>query len=228
MKVKRKSVVRTLIFAMILLYFIFTADFANATVLNVAISPAGDKTFPEDTILSGQVIWSVEDDLAIPNASYDIYVTFEIMLELTDPDNIPANPSVSELSLWGWPTEFGETVPWTFEWMSGAIGGPRNTWHWSATLVVTPTDNRPAFLAGQDIATANWSTGGEDVDDIADCTSFRMRPAIFIVLATSPDWLIWHSDYDASFFNPEPIPEPATVAILGVGALALLRRRGVL
>ena len=91
-------------------------------------------------------------------------------------------------------------------------------WFWDAEVVVAPTDSRPVFAPGEHIATADWSTGGNDVDDIPDFGSFRMRASVAMV---DDDYLTWYSGYDAKLFNPEPIPEPATFSLLLLAGLVL-------
>ena len=201
------------------------AGTAKAAALNVGISPAGAETFVEGSTRSGHIEWFVQEDFQVPSSSTDYHFGFAVTVAFTDPDNVPSDPWLSDLSLTGWPAGFDSTVPWDFEWISSSVDGPRNTWAWWANVTVGPEDARPTFQAGQILANATWSVDGDDVDDVADDSSFHMIAGVQLVYATSPDWLIMQIANDTKLFNPEPIPEPTGLLLLAAGAVAILRRR---
>jgi hypothetical protein len=183
----------------------------------VTILPPGDEAFIEDTLRSGQIVWQAEENLTLSPGTF----RFEVFFWFGDPDNIPVNPTVSQLMLLNWPAEFGTTIPWTFDQYSLSVGGPLNMWTWHAEATVVST---LVFPAGSTLGTAAWSTRGADVDDIADSATFSMRAEATHVIYTAEGTLISKLAWDTKGFNPEPIPEPTALSLVLLGALALLRR----
>lgn len=213
---------------------------ANADVLKVGISAPGGESFLEGTTRSGQIVWSVDEPLVIPASNMDIYLRFAVTISFTDADNVPVDPWLSDLRLIDWPPGFESTLPWSFVWFSSSLDGPRNTWDWSATVTVEPGPGM-TFPAGQDIATAAWSTGGDDVDNVFDDSPFEMAAYVSERVWVGgvyigPDGQIIHGMYalsksasDVKFFNPEPIPAPPALTLLALGALTVAggrRQRG--
>ena len=191
---------------------------AQAAPMAVTILPPGDEAFIEDTLRSGQIVWQAEENLTLSPGTF----RFEVRFEFSDPDNIPVNPTVAQLMLVNWPAEFGTTIPWTFLQYSDRVQGPLNGWMWHAEASV---GSGITFAAGSAIATAAWSTGGDDVDDIADGATFSMRAESTNLIYTTERTLISKLAWDTKGFNPEPIPEPTALSLVLLGALALLRRR---
>ena len=191
---------------------------ATAAPLKVAIFPAGSETFIEDTRPSGQIVWSAEEDLVILAGQR---LSFAVSFDFTDTDNVPVDPWVSELSLVDWPAQWGATMPWTFWWFSSSLHGPRNTWAWHASAVL---DTQVTFEAGENIATAAWETGGDDIDDTGDDSSLRMLAGASVMTDSSSGWLTLKRASDNKDFNPEPVPEPAVLSLVAFGAFGILRR----
>ncbi len=194
---------------------------AQADALNVDILLSGPQAFQETTVQSGQVIWSTADGgLGIQPSNFDVYYGFEIIIQ-ADSDNVPVDPSVSALSLIGWPAEVPETLTWNFEWYPSA-DGPRNTWLWYTGVQFS---SGLTFDPGQVIATVGWATSGDDIDDFPDDGFFEMSASLRIVYMISPNYLLGHLASDSKLLNPEPVPEPGSLIVLAVGSLTVLRRR---
>jgi len=191
---------------------------AQAEPMAVTILPPGGEAFIEDTLRSGQIVWQAEENLTLTPGTF----RFEVLFQFSDTDNIPVNPTVSQLMLVNWPAEFGTTIPWTFYHGRLTVEGPLNIWTWYAEATVVST---LVFPAGSMLGSAAWSTGGDDVDDIADGATFGMRAEATHVIYTGEGTLISRYAWDTKALNPEPIPEPTTLSFVLLGALALLRRR---
>ena len=86
-------------------------------------------------------------------------------------------------------------------------------------------DSELAFGPGELIATSDWATGGEDIDNIGDLGWFVMRAEARVVVDTGSEFLTSKLATDTKLLNPEPVPEPAAMGILVLGLLAILRRR---
>ena len=194
------------------------AAVAGAAPMTVTILPSGDEAFIEDTLRSGQIVWQAEEDLTLSPGTF----RFEVRFSFSDPDNIPVNPTVSQLMLLNWPAEFGTTIAWTFLQYSLSVEGPLNAWSWHAEATVGST---VFFPAGSTLGSAAWSTGGDDVDDIADGATFGMRAEATNVIYTTEGTLISKYAWVTKGFNPQPIPEPTALSFVLLGVLAFLRRR---
>jgi hypothetical protein len=187
------------------------------------VEPPG--TFREDQGLAGSFTWSGGTEGGqIPEANFDFLFVFQAGFRYQDPDNIPVAPAVSDLTLIGWPAGFPQTLPWTFEHMSSSLDGPLDTWAWLATVVVHPGDPRPVLTPGVPFATATWTTGGDDVDNLADLSSFSAVAFLPVMMDLEPSWLTWAVDRAEVALNPEPVPEPATLALLAIGGVWATRR----
>lgn len=198
------------------------ADSSQADTLNVDIQSSGPQAFQEATVQSGQVIWSTTDQgLVIPPSNYDVYLRFEIIIE-ADTDNVPVDPSVSVLSLIGWPTEFPQTLTWDFDLMSSAVDGPLNTWIWSTGV----TFRSGLTLDPEEvIATADWGTSGNDIDDFPDNGSFAFSASVSVVHMIPTESLMTVIASDSKLLNPEPVPEPSLLIILAGGWVLLPRKK---
>ncbi|MFO8014651.1 MAG: PEP-CTERM sorting domain-containing protein [Phycisphaerae bacterium] len=193
---------------------------AQADPMTVAILPAGDETFLEGSLRSGQIIWEAQEDLTLSPGTFRFEVVFRF--DHSDPDNVPVEPAVGELSLLNWPMEFGTTIPWTPGRYSDRVGSPLNVWMWVAEAAVTST---VTFPAGARIGTVAWSTGGQDLDDIADNGSFHVTGEATHRVDTGEQTLILKSARDTKGLNPEPVPEPASFCLVLLGVLGFVRRR---
>ena len=205
--------------------FLFTLSVcstnAGAGRLGLDIDPPGHEEFPENHSPSGQITWFAEQDLAIPNSPYEVHLTFWFEIEFVEPDNIPINPTLSDLTLLNWPAGYPNSVTWNFLYLPSNPGGPVNDWFWFAGIVLSPEDTRPTFQAGQGIATATWLTGGDDVDHQPDDGYFKLTSRGFVVLANPEDNLFLDTVSATKTFNPEPAPEPTTLMLSVLGAIAL-------
>lgn len=202
--------------------------------LQVQITIQGDETFPDRAGLSGQINWVAVETFVITPGLY----TFSVGFQYTDPDNIPIDPLVSELSLLDWPPEFGVNESWEFIHTSTSLDCPLNSWQWRVEITIDPEDTLPSFQTGETIATADWSTAGDDIDDTADNSGFSMKASvrklvwlpqpIFPNPTGGPTGTMGtlFSNSDEHMFNPEPIPEPSTlVLLLPLVASMVCRRR---
>ncbi len=215
-------------FALVLNSSLLLAD----APIQIQINVQGGTVFPENNTLSGEIQWVAAHDFVMDPGIY----IFSVNFQYNNSDNIPSSPMISDLSLIEWPVEFDDAIPWTFTQISSTLDGPLDIWLWETMLAIDSEDISPTFQAGQVIATSNWSTGGDDLDDIEDNSGFK-------IYANCSKW-VWISQYipgtdikgfwGTSFsdseelvFNPEPIPESTTSSLLvfsGLGILCSKRR----
>lgn len=194
--------------------------------LVVTIIPAGPSTFQEGDTVSGQITWSVDEDFTIGTTSPLTRFQFDVNLSALDLDNMPAGQSLSDVTLVGWPESYGTTLAWEHYFASSSsTDGPVNSWRWGTQF---DCDIPISFEAGQTIATATWSFSGTDADGLADTSGFAMmadaRKMVWVAQGGTGSLATSMLGSDTTTFNPEPIPEPASLSLLALGGLAMLRR----